>query len=193
MNVQDAIEAGFSAVKGYVDRSLIKIVERIAKLEAIKPEKGEPGEKGNDGRDGIDGKNGERGERGEKGEQGPPGRDGRDGLQGLPGEKGKDGVNGKDGRDGFGLEDFSIETADDGRSFTLLFARGDEKIIRNIKTGIVLDRGVWKEATFEKGDCVTWGGSLWIAQRDTSNKPDTADSGWRLAVKRGRDGKDAGK
>ena len=36
---------------------------------------------------------------------------------------------------------------------------------------------------------MTWGGSLFIAQADTEAKPETNDD-WKLAVKRGRNGKD---
>ena len=36
---------------------------------------------------------------------------------------------------------------------------------------------------------MTWGGSLWTAQDDTAEKPDGSKT-WRLAVKKGRDGKD---
>lgn len=43
---------------------------------------------------------------------------------------------------------------------------------------------------YESGDAVTHGGSLWIAKERTSAKPG-ADSTWQLAVKRGKDGKDA--
>jgi hypothetical protein len=35
---------------------------------------------------------------------------------------------------------------------------------------------------------VSFGGSAFIAQRDTTDKPESSDA-WRLAVKRGRDGK----
>jgi hypothetical protein len=57
---------------------------------------------------------------------------------------------------------------------------------------VPIDRGVFKEGEpYVRGDVVTWGGSLWIAQKATSAKPDSPDSGFRLAVKRGRDGKDA--
>jgi hypothetical protein len=54
----------------------------------------------------------------------------------------------------------------------------------------VIDRGVWREGQYKAGDAVTWAGSLWIAQKDTDAKPDSGD-GWRLSVKRGRDGKAA--
>ena len=60
-----------------------------------------------------------------------------------------------------------------------------------IKTGIPLDVGVWKEgASYVQGDVITMGGSAFIAQQDTSEKPGRSDH-WRLAVKRGTDGRDA--
>ncbi len=41
----------------------------------------------------------------------------------------------------------------------------------------------------DQGDGATWDGSFWIAQKQTQDKPGTSDA-WRLAVKKGRDGKD---
>jgi hypothetical protein len=43
---------------------------------------------------------------------------------------------------------------------------------------------------YSAGDAVTFDGSLFIAQQNTTDKPETS-AAWRLAVKRGRDGKDA--
>ena len=43
---------------------------------------------------------------------------------------------------------------------------------------------------YGKGDFVTKDGSLWAALRDHPGEPGTERSGWRLAVKRGRDGRD---
>ena len=55
---------------------------------------------------------------------------------------------------------------------------------------LVLDAGVYKpDVAYVRGDGVTWRGSLWIAQCDTSAEPEKSRD-WRLAVKRGRDGKD---
>jgi hypothetical protein len=53
----------------------------------------------------------------------------------------------------------------------------------------IKDCGVWKEGEYRAGDGVTWDGSFWIAQRNTTTKPNRPDSDWRLAVKRGRDGR----
>ena len=44
--------------------------------------------------------------------------------------------------------------------------------------------------TFEKNTAVTHRGSLWVSVRATSGEPGSDDSGWLLACKRGRDGKD---
>jgi hypothetical protein len=78
-------------------------------------------------------------------------------------------------------------TPDGGR--TLRWAIGDT--VHEIKTAIVLDAGVWREgATYVVGDGVTLGGSFFIAQAETSAKPGKSDD-WRLAVKRGSDGRDA--
>jgi collagen type III alpha len=145
--------------------------------------KGDPGERGEKGEAGLQGK---------EGPEGRPGREGRDGLPGLSGrdgDPGKDGLNGTDGKDGLSLEDFSASTEDDGRLIVLTFARGDVVVKREIKTAVVLDRGVYKPGQYLKGDGVTFAGSFFIAQTDTDARPETGTD-WRLAVKRGRDGKD---
>jgi len=70
----------------------------------------------------------------------------------------------------------------------LRWAMGD--VVHEIKTAIVLDAGVWKEGiTYAAGDGVTLGGSFFIAQISTIAKPGKSDE-WRLAVKRGSDGRD---
>jgi hypothetical protein len=55
--------------------------------------------------------------------------------------------------------------------------------------------GPWTEMEYSKNDTVTHGGSLWIAKRRTRSKPEVntgaAELDWQLAVKRGRDGRDA--
>lgn len=51
-------------------------------------------------------------------------------------------------------------------------------------------RGVFAPGSYERGDTVTWGGSLWHCDEPTSDKPGELNSkGWRLTVKKGRDGK----
>jgi collagen type III alpha len=140
-------------------------------------EKGDPGERGADGKLGA---------RGEKGDNGAAGRDGRDGKDGRDGERG---TAGKNGADGLGFDDLQVEQ-DGERSFTITFMRGGERKSFPLRLPTVVDRGVWRERAYEPGDGVTWRGSFWIAQKETSAKPDEASTEWRLAVKRGRDGKD---
>lgn len=51
-------------------------------------------------------------------------------------------------------------------------------------------RGTFKSGEFyREGEAVTHKGSLWIALADTSADPGGQQSGWQLAVKRGRDGR----
>jgi hypothetical protein len=50
-------------------------------------------------------------------------------------------------------------------------------------------RGVYKQGEiYPAGAWTTHDGSLWIAERDTMDRPGSADSGWKLAVKKGRGG-----
>lgn len=102
---------------------------------------------------------------------------------------GKDGADGKDGRDAIDIDGFELTQSEDGRTVTLSLERGD---VRKEKSFTVYQpdyRGVWRDGEYSKGDFVTFGGSAFIATRDTTSRPETDDS-WKLFVKRGRDGKD---
>lgn len=158
-----------------------------------------------DGRDGVDGKDGKDGERGEKGADGI-GLAGalidREGnlvvtltngetkalgpVVGRDGERGKDG---EPGQDGIGFDDMTLDY-DGERGFTFLFQKGERIEERRFVVPVILDRGVYRaENVYAKGDAVSYGGSVWIAQRETKARPD-GSSDWRLSVKAGRDGKD---
>jgi hypothetical protein len=93
----------------------------------------------------------------------------------------------KDGSDGVGFDNMDVIEIDG--DVMLRFTRGDT--VKDFIVPVPTDRGIWTERKFKKGAGVTWAGSFWIAQKDTAAKPDTPDSGWRLAVKRGRDGASA--
>jgi hypothetical protein len=99
----------------------------------------------------------------------------------------------KDGRDGFGFEDLDA-TFDGERTISLKFTRADQVKEFSFKMPVVIDRGVYKdgrEVPYEKGDGVTFGGSFWIAQKDSpEGKPQDGSNSWRLSVKRGRNGSD---
>jgi hypothetical protein len=97
---------------------------------------------------------------------------------------------GEPGRDGFDLEAFDVGVIDE-RTIELKFTGAGQVHRYELEFPVIVDRGVFKAGeSYKRGDAVTWGGSLWIAQMETGVKPDTADSGWRLAVRKGRDGKD---
>jgi hypothetical protein len=93
------------------------------------------------------------------------------------------------------LEGIAEETErelDDGRVIerTTVYTSG-KVFTRQVTTAAPIDRGVWREGNFRKGDGVSYGGSWFIAKQDTAptDKPGESDA-WRLAVKRGRNGAD---
>jgi hypothetical protein len=90
------------------------------------------------------------------------------------------------GYDGFSLEDFSVEY-DGERTIALIFAKSGRVERHEIVLPIPIDRGVYREGqTYDRGDAVSFGGSMHIAQEPTADRPETSKA-WRLAVKRGRD------
>ena len=89
-----------------------------------------------------------------------------------------------------GVAEESEALLEDGRTLkrVSVYTNG-QRFERSFKLQMMLDRGVWRQGMYEAGDVVSYGGSSWIAQRDTEGKPEQSPD-WRLAVKRGRDGKD---
>lgn len=86
---------------------------------------------------------------------------------------------------------FGIVQKDDLRSFDVIATEtGGKEIVRTFTMPVVLDRGVFKDGgDYVRGDGVTWDGSFWICQVEfTKAKPGTSGD-WRLAVKRGGEGK----
>jgi Collagen triple helix repeat (20 copies) len=208
MDLQTAFDRGFESVKRYVDSELEIMAARLIALETRPAEKGEPGPQGRPGECGAAGPPGEVGPAGPSGLQGVPGERGADGAQGPPGlagARGEKGDTGRDGRDAGDLaligsyiveqidatllerfKTFAMVTADGGRILTATFGA----VVCEIKTELIIDRGVWAaERTYMPGDAISQGGSLFIAQQETSEKPGKSDQ-WRLAVKRGADGRD---
>ena len=169
----------------------------LVEVRALARIPGPPGEVGPEGKRGPRGEPGEKGERGEPGKpgaMGPPGVDGKDGERGQKGEPGRNAADLTllqehiDQRVERAIEAISVTTLDGGR--TLRFSLGGTAV-REVKTALVLDAGVWKEGvTYAAGDGVTLGGSFFIAQTTTTAKPGDKSEEWRLAVKRGHDGRD---
>jgi hypothetical protein len=92
--------------------------------------------------------------------------------------------------DRMSFDDISIDY-DGGRSLIFRFSKGGETKELSVHLPIPIYRGVYKDNDeYKKGDTVTWGGSIYIAQEDTSKHPrDSHGTFWKLAVKAGRDGR----
>lgn len=167
----------------------VVIAAQVEKAVASMP-RPKDGVDGKDGRDGVDGKDGEPGPPGLPGPEGPAGKDGADGRAG---KDGRDGTNGKDGRDGldFTVSDIVSHSFDGERTLTLTFSRdGVTYAAPMYLSGLPIYREVFKDGeSYRAGDIVTWGGGMWIARADTSEKPGTGATAWKLCVKAGRDGK----
>lgn len=175
------------------------------------------GEKGLDGRDGRDGKDGREGT---DGIDGAAGRDAAhiEYLDGIDESKQyprgtyalyRGGVivalrstlpvNGDLAAAGWGVAmngvaEESEENLDDGRLIKrrTIYTNGRE-FVREIRLQRMRDRGGYRDGEkYGAGDGVTYGGSFWIAQQDApEGRPDAGSGHWRIAVKKGRDGKDA--
>ncbi len=183
--------------------------EEVAALIPV-PVNGKDGAPGLDGKDGLPGLDGKDGLPGINGEKGLDGKDGvslkdlvilqsgilaatfSDGAtkqigkvvgdDGAPGLDGKDGAPGLDGKDGAPGADVVIEDV-----VRLIQNEVQKQVLAPLAEAY---KGVWKPGSYNRGDAVTWNGSLFIANADTDKKPEDGDGGWKLAVKRGRDGKD---
>jgi hypothetical protein len=106
---------------------------------------------------------------------------------------GKDGEPGAPGRDGFNLEDFDAKVMDDRRTVLLSFTGKTLDYKVELGFPVMIYRGVYKDGQkYERGDTVTWGGSLWHCDSDTKEKPGEGSTTWTLCAKKGRDGKDGG-
>ena len=150
------------AVRELMARELAPVVVRLAALEATPPPR--------DGRDG------------QPGPPGPPGRDG------APGANGADGLAGVDG---LGLD--QLETTYDGlRTLTLTLRAGERTRTATLTLPVPVYVGVWQRgASYQRGDLVTFGGSVWHANTTPppDAKPGDGSNAWTLAVKRGQDAK----
>jgi hypothetical protein len=111
------------------------------------------------------------------------------GPPGAPGKDGRDGSDGRDGVDGLGFDDLGVRL--DGKTLTMEYSRGAAVKSFPLTLPIPVWVGVYQEhTTYTKGDLVTWAGSTWHCNEETSTKPGDGSKAWTLMVKRGRDGRD---
>lgn len=96
----------------------------------------------------------------------------------------------RDGKDAIQLDSLEAVMLDE-RTLSLRLSAGDEVLEKSVRIPALIDQGVFsREKAYEKGDGVTYGGCFWIAQKDAPEGVPGGSDGWRLAVKKGRDGKD---
>ena len=111
----------------------------------------------------------------------------RDPMPGPAGPAGKDG-------EAFTAGDLEcVQAPDDPRLVTLQFRKG--AVITpagQLQFRVPVFCGVHQAgASYEPGDLVTLQGSIWHCNAATRERPGTGAAAWTLAVKCGRDGKDA--
>lgn len=88
---------------------------------------------------------------------------------------------------------FDVEAGSEGK-MVFTFKQGTTEIVREVKLGFGLEyRGVYdkEDETYITGNFVTHKGSMWYAKAKPTGEPGKDIDGWQLAVKCGRDGKDA--
>ena len=81
----------------------------------------------------------------------------------------------------------------DQTAITFTFGVGDKLVTKQVELGIgVKYRGVYdRDEEYEIANLVTHKGSMWYAKAKPTGEPGKDANGWQLAVKCGRDGKDA--
>jgi hypothetical protein len=90
-----------------------------------------------------------------------------------------------------GIADVDLQMDDDLRTVRLGMTMTDgQTVTKELTTGAVVYRGIWRAGAFKRGDAVTREGSTWIANADTDQTPGDGETAWQLAVKKGRDGRD---
>ena len=90
-----------------------------------------------------------------------------------------------------GIDAVHIEMSDD-RTISIKTVLSSGRVEQKaFSLPVVLDRGVYAaEKSYSQGDGVTYGGCYWIAQKDAPEGVPGASDDFRLAVKKGRDGRD---
>lgn len=140
------------------------------------------------------GPQGERGPAGEPGPAGPQGEQGPPGPAGPQGERGADGLNGRDGADSLvpGPQGPKGERGADGIATREEIESIVERRMADLQVRTFADvyQGVFEPGReYTRGVLATWGGSLWLSQTETRNKPGDGNPDWKLVVKKGADGR----
>lgn len=99
---------------------------------------------------------------------------------------------GRDGRDALSIDDFDVSVSEDGREVTMRLSNGERTFEKTLRFPVMVYCDTWTEGEkYKVGDVVTHSGSMWVCRKDTTGKPGEYTRDWRLAVRRGRNGKSA--
>jgi len=91
-----------------------------------------------------------------------------------------------------GIDETIPEISADSRVVTLSIKRTSGVVTkRGFAVPTMIYRGIWKEGEYQLGDVTTYGGQLWHCQQETKTQPGVSPD-WKLCVRKGMDGKDAG-
>lgn len=89
-----------------------------------------------------------------------------------------------------GCSDFTVEQRNERNFVVVQTDTMGNKKEASLKIPAMIYRNIWREGnTYEHGDTVTWGGSLWHCNKSTDSKPGDGQECWTLAAKKGRDAK----
>jgi hypothetical protein len=88
-----------------------------------------------------------------------------------------------------GVRAFHVEQIDERNLVAVSQMASGKEQRQEFAMPAMIYKAVWKEGTYQKGDTVTWGGSLWHCDEDTDEKPGDASKCWTLCAKKGRDAK----
>lgn len=148
------------------------------------------------GKDGIDGKDGLRGEKGADGLGLAGAMIDRDGALQITMTNGEVkslgrvvGVDGADGKDGLSLDGFELEYLPESHEIAVKATAGGRTKELRYPAGGIRPGGYWREGTkAAANEAWVHDGSLWIATKSTSSKPESRSEDWIIAARKGRDG-----
>lgn len=88
-----------------------------------------------------------------------------------------------------GIEDIEIDMSEDMRSVKIKTITSSGAIKeKSFNIPSIIYKGVFSaDQSYEKGDCVTYGGSTWISKSNNNKDKPSESVDWQLSVKRGRD------
>lgn len=103
------------------------------------------------------------------------------------------GKDGEDGKDGISLEAFELEYIADTHEINVKAVCAGRTRELRYPAGGIRPAGYWRDGTKAVcGEAWVHDGSLWIAVKDTPQKPATNMDGWIIAARKGRDGERGG-